>query len=97
MKITLSNGYEIDNLELNGNNFISTTALSEDLFMGNLSPVLIHDGDNIETHDHMELVQLKKYSGEYWFVLRDITQEELDKIKLQSDIGYIAMMAGVYL
>ena len=34
---------------------------------------------------------------EYWFVLRDISKAEMEKIKMQSDIEYIAMMAGVEL
>ena len=45
----------------------------------------------------MELVQITPMGEEYWFVLRDISKAEMEKIKMQSDIEYIAMMAGVEL
>lgn len=93
--ITLADGTEIGNLGLNGNNFISKTPIDAMIFEGNCSPVIISDGENEEVHDHMELVQITPVEEDYWFVLRDISTEELDKIKMQSDIEYVAMMAGV--
>ena len=45
----------------------------------------------------MELVQITEMGDDYWFVLRDISKAEMEKIKMQSDIEYIAMMAGVEL
>lgn len=33
----------------------------------------------------------------YWFVLRDISEEEFARTKMQSDIAYIAMMSNVEL
>ena len=43
----------------------------------------------------MELVQIAHYEDGYYFVLREIPQEELDKLKMQSDIEYIAMMSNI--
>lgn len=96
-KIVLADGTEIENLALNGNNFISKTAIQSALFEGNCSPVIISDGTHDEQHDVMELVQITEMNGEYWFVLRDVPEEELSKIKMQSDIEYVAMMTGVEL
>ena len=46
----------------------------------------------------MELVQIvEQIPGEYWFVLRDISEEEFTRTKMQSDIAYIAMMSNVEL
>lgn len=45
----------------------------------------------------MELVQLMEYEGAYWFILRDIPPETLDRMQLQADIAYLAMMTGVKL
>ena len=45
----------------------------------------------------MELVQVKKYGDEYWFILRDLSQEELKELKNRGDIEYIAMMSGIEL
>jgi len=97
-KIILSDGTIIDNLKLNGNNFISKESISSETFKGNCSPVTINDGSNDEVHNHMELVQITQDSiGDYWFILRDISTEELARIKMQADIEYVAMMTGVAL
>ena len=94
-KITLADGTEIRNLRLNGNNFISDAPISETIFDGNGSTVIINDGETDEFHENMELGQITPVGDEYWFVLRDLTAAELKQIKMQSDIEYVAMMAGV--
>lgn len=96
--ITLADGTILDNLKLNGNNFISNTVINADIFDYNCSPVIISDGVNSETHNNMELVQLiEQEPGKYWFVLRELSASELARIKMQSDIEYVAMMAGIEL
>lgn len=97
-KITLADGTEIRNLRLNGNNYISNVAIDETVFIGNCSPVHISDGTSDEIHANMELVQvMEQVPGEYWIVLRDVSTEELARMKMQSDIEYVAMMSGVEL
>lgn len=97
-KITLGDGTEISNLKLNGNNFISTEKIDESVFVDNCSPVTISDGVSDTVHPNMELVQIvEQFPGEYWFVLRDISDEEFSITKMQSDIAYIAMMSNVEL
>jgi hypothetical protein len=96
-KITLADGTVIDDLKLNGNNYISKEVIYPEVFNGNCSPIVISDGINNEVHGNMELVQVVEVNGEYWFVLRDISLEELDRIKTRSDIEYIAMMTDVAL
>ncbi len=96
--ITLADGTVLDDLKLNGNNFISNTAINADIFDENCSPVIISDGVNSETHNNMEFVQLMEQEpGKYWFVLRELSASELAQIKMQSDIEYVAMMAGIEL
>lgn len=96
-KIILADGTVIGNLTLNGNNFISKEPIDRTVFIENCSPVVVNDGNTDEVHEHMELVQVTESGGEYWFVLRDITEKELATIKMQSDIEYVAMMAGIEL
>lgn len=97
-KITLGDGSEISNLKLNGNNFISTEKIEESVFADNCFPVTISDGTTETVHPNMELVQIvEQIPGEYWFVLRDISEEEFARTKMQSDITYIAMMSNVEL
>lgn len=96
-KITLSDGTVLDNLKMNGNNFISETEIDESVFEGNCAEVTINNGETDDVHTNMELVQIQKMGAEYWFVLRDITETELAFIKMQSDIEYVAMMSEIEL
>lgn len=98
-KITLADGTELKNLGLNGNNFISETEVTEDIFRGNLSKVIIEGKENGQPvkneYKHMELVQIAHYEDGYYFVLRELSQDELEKMKTQADIEYLAMMTNV--
>ena len=96
-KITLSDESEIANLGLNGNNFISKKEITEDMFDGKLHSVTISNGEHEEIHEQMDLVQILKKEGEWWFILRDIPQAELQHIKDRADIEYIAMMSDIEL
>lgn len=55
----------------------------------------ISDGETTTVMEHAELVQCKKYGKEYWFVLRELSAEELMAAKTQANIEYIAMMADI--
>lgn len=76
-KITLADGTVIDNLKLNGNNFISPVEIDETIFDENCSNVTISDGEKEDIHINMELVQITKMGEEYWFVLRDVSEQEI--------------------
>ena len=95
--ITLADGTVLKNLKKNGDNYISGSKVTEDQFVDNSSPVVISDGETEDIHENMELLQIQKYGKEYWFVLAEISPEQMEKIKMQSDIEYLAMMAGVEL
>lgn len=94
--ITLADGTILDNLRMNGNNYIYQGELDYSIFDGNLSPVKISNGEDVEIHEHMELV--KPYfddPGKTWFVLLDIPESELRYAQTRSDIMYLSMMTGV--
>lgn len=99
-KITLSDGTKLENLGLNGNNFVSEIEIKENTFKNNLSKVIIEginkEGQTVkEEHKYMELVQIVKYDDGYYFVLRDLSQDEISKMKMQADIEYLAMMSDI--
>lgn len=94
-KITLADGTVIENLRLNGNNYISDNEITADMFLGNLSTVTINDGEKDTVYKNMDLVQIVKYDDEYWFILRTMTKRELQELKNRADIDYIAMMTEV--
>lgn len=96
-RVTLADGTILDNLSMNGNNFISEETIDATVFDGTCSPIIINDGTSDEIHEHMDLVQIMDVGGKSWFVLRDIPQKELEQVKLKSDIEYLAMMCDVEL
>lgn len=95
-KITLSDGTQLKDLKLSGNNYISKTKITEDDFKGKLSKIIIENKtDKIsEELEHVELVQIAHYTEGYYFVLRQLSQDEIDKQKMQGDIEYLAMMTN---
>lgn len=93
--ISLADGTLLENLKMNGNNFVSKTPIDASVFTGNCSTIIIDDGIHQETRSNVELVQLTNVDDEFWFVLRELTARELEQIKMQSDIEYVAMMTGV--
>lgn len=98
-KVTLANGTEIENLRLNGNNFVSEGEIDEAVFENNCSPVIIYRGEDEEgeIHQAMDLIHFTKMGDKYWFALRDLSDTELATIKARSDIDYIALMCDVEL
>lgn len=96
-KITLSDGTVLENLHLNGNNFISENAVTEDMFVGNCCHMIIDNGEQDTVFENMELIHITVVDGKYWFAFRELTSEEIASIKMQSDIEYLAMMTGIEL
>ena len=80
---------------------MSQKQLTEATFAGKLGHVVISgdkDADEaglIGEHGPMELVQIKQYGSEWWFILRDIPASELATTKIQGDIAYLSMMSGI--
>lgn len=90
--ITLADGRVIENLTMNGSNFVSETAVEETMFRNNCSPMTVSDGTNTEIHEHAKLVQVAVYGGKYYLAFRDISEQELKDEKIRADIDYLAMM-----
>ena len=95
--VTLADGTIIENLRLNGNNFVSDAPIDKSIFDGNCHSVTISDGENATVHENMECVQVTQMGAEYWFVLRELSESELKEAKIQASIEYIAMMCDVEL
>lgn len=80
--VTLSDGTKLDNLALNGNNFVSSAKLTEADFKNRLSKVTITDDDG-QTKDYtdMVLVQVTQVGDETWFILGEKAQDDLSKLQ----------------
>lgn len=85
--VTLADGTALEGLALNGNNFISTRKLTDADFEGKLEHVTITDGETTTELTNVELVQCMQYGTEYWFVLREMTAEELEKRNLLQQLA----------
>lgn len=74
--ITLSNGTKLENLELNGNNYISEQIIEDSVFEGGLDTVEISDGETTETFTDMRLMSNRVDNGKSWFVLGEKTAQQ---------------------
>ena len=95
--IELADGTKLENLQLNGNNFISQTLVSDAVFDGNLSRVTITGPDGTAEYEDMKLIQNKQYGDEWWFVLAEKTNAEKDKetlLQLLADVAELVLFGG---
>ena len=80
--VTLSDGTKLDNLALNGNNFVSSAKLTEGAFKDKLSKVTITDDDGkAKDYTDMVLVQVTEVGGESWFILGEKEQDGVSKLQ----------------
>lgn len=99
--VKLSNGRELNNVHLNGNNFYTTYKIDKSIFEGGLKTVIVSDGETEQVCDNMELLQLVEYTENmgitpgWYFVFGDIPEEKMRYAKLESDMEYLSMMTGV--
>jgi hypothetical protein len=85
--ITFGDGSKIEDLTLNGNNYVSQKEVTKDDFK-DLSKVTIEDSEGKkEVHENCELVQIVKYNDGYYFIIRDLTPDELEKAELKKQLA----------
>ena len=85
--ITLNDDTQINNLELNGNSFISKSELKAADIEGKLSKVTVKGSDgSVEEHGQMTLVQITQDGGKWWLCLRDLTAAEIQTASLKSQL-----------
>lgn len=89
-KIILADGTEIQNLTMNGDNYISKVEIDKGIFEDNCSTVIIDDGESRISHENMELVQVTKRNEEYWFVLKELSEDEIASTIYKKGIQYLA-------
>lgn len=90
--IKLSDGTLLENLELNGNNFIAPSAVNDAVFEGNLDTVVIYGtetdietGEEVEierTYTNMKLMSNIVREGRSWIVLGEKTEEDFQKERM---------------
>ena len=87
--IKLYDGTVLDNLELNGNNFISDTIIPDTVFENNLKTVEVFDGENTQILTDQFLAANRVENNQTWFVLIDKTPEQKEKEEFENNIADI--------
>lgn len=90
--VTLDDGTAIGGLTLSGNNFISDTELTPEMFDGKLSKITATDGDSTLEWNNAELVQITHPDSRWWFVLRELSPEELFRVTTKAKLDYLALV-----
>lgn len=90
--VTLDDGTAIGGLTLSGNNFISDTELTPEMFDGKLSKITATDGDSTLEWNNAELVQITHPDSRWWFVLREFSPEELFRATTKAKLDYLALV-----
>ena len=93
--ITLADGQQIKNLSKNGDNFVAKKQVDESIFEGNLSTVIVNDGETETEYHNVVLVQQVQYSDGWYLNFRELSTQELRDIELDSKIEYLAMVTDV--
>ena len=92
-KITLKDGTVIDNLTMNGNNYVSPTEIDSSIFTRkNLSSIVVNDGEKDETLTNLLFVQETHMKDGYYFILRQMTDSEIAITDIQEALADIYEM-----
>ncbi len=98
--IVLSDETKLTNISLNGNNFVSKTEITEDIFEGRLSKITVIDNESSKQYvmHNVRLLQIQTYPDipdlpGWYFVLQEIPQSELEMMKIKANMEYLAMMS----
>lgn len=84
--VTINDTISFHNLRLNGNNFISDAEIKVSDFPEFPFTVVISDGESETTIENTELVQVKQYGAEWWFIIREIPPSEMERRNMLSQI-----------
>lgn len=75
-KITLADGTKLENMELNGNNYIAEGVIDDSVFKDNLSTVTITDGKEVTIYEDMVLLSHRVDGGRSWIVLGEKSAQD---------------------
>lgn len=76
--ITLANGTKLENLDMNGSNYVSKKKVDESIFTNaNLSTVKISDGETETTYTDVVFIQQMEWvDGTFYLAFREKTDKE---------------------
>lgn len=95
--IKLADGTLLENLELNGNNYIANTVIEDSIFEKNLEVVEISNGEITEIYQDMKLMSNIVRNGRSWIVLGQKSQDEIEKETLNNKIAELQQIIDTML
>lgn len=99
--ITLADGTKLENLELNGNNYIATAPVDNAIFAGNLKTVeIIGNGETMVLDDAI-LVSNRIVDGRSWLVFAEKSEqqkmaEDTDSMIVDHEFRLTMLELGIY-
>lgn len=88
--ITLSDGRTLENVELNGNNYIAQTEVPDDFFESGMDTVTFSGGDLPEIIVDCVLLSNIVRDGRSWLVFGAKSAEQKEKEALQAQIASLS-------
>ena len=95
--ITLADGTKLENLELNGNNYIAEGVIEDSVFEGNLDTVTITDGETTETFTDMRLMSNIVRDNRSWFVLGEKSAQQKKEEAMEKQMAEMQKAMSVLL
>jgi len=92
--IRLNDGTVINDLELNGNNFIPESTINKTIFENNLGKVIITDNDGNEEEWFNQKVQFAKIGDTETFILHSKAKEG-ELLELLVDLTETVLLGGM--
>lgn len=98
--ITLADGTALENLELNGNNYISPVPVDNSVFADNLQTVTFTGPDGTTTMKDAMLVSNRVVSGRSWLVFaekseRQKMEEDTDAMMVDHEFRLTMLELGI--
>ena len=91
-KIILADGTTIDNLELNGNNFIPETPIDTNIFNGNLDKISIIDSEgNIEELNDCSIVFAEVAGNQSFIIAEKSSEEKRDERVTNTEVDIVTL------
>lgn len=95
--IELGDGKLLEDLTLNGNNYVSKDPITEDDFT-DLSHVIITDSEGCVTEmDNVKLLQIAEYADGWYFILEEMSLTELKAMANDAQILFTALATDTLL
>ena len=96
-EVIFSDGNKIENLTMNGNNFVSKTEITEDMFTSFKHIVIKDSNDNEQIIEYGKLLQIVHYSDGWYFIIVELSPVEIAVDNLEAQALFTALMTDTVL